>query len=107
MRFTTYNFVRSTILVLGLMSISSMDITAQSLSNQLRSALQGKTKLAEIMPVVDSFFATVPEDIRENGGDGIPKWKHWKRWEWYMARRLDANGDFVGTQNFFFSVFTN
>src|SRR6187549_2564127 len=95
MRFTTYYTMRSTLLVFGLMLTASMTVTAQSLSDQFRAALQGKTKLAEIMPVVDSFFLTVPDDIRENGGEGIPKLKHWKRWEWYMARRLDANGDFV------------
>jgi photosystem II stability/assembly factor-like uncharacterized protein len=95
MRFKTNYLLHNTLLVWVVLLTTSMTITAQSLSDQLRSALQGKTRLAEIMPVVDSFYATVPDNIRDNGGDGIPKLKHWKRWEWYMARRLDANGDFV------------
>src|SRR5690606_30106532 len=74
---------------------SPASVQAQSLGDQLLERLAGRTRLFDIMPVVDSFYLAQSDDIRDNGGDGLPKYKHWKRWEWYMARRLGADGEFV------------
>ncbi|MBK8821010.1 MAG: hypothetical protein IPN49_18720 [Saprospiraceae bacterium] len=47
------------------------------------------------MRTVDSIYALAPQNIRDNGGNGLPKYKHWRRWAWYMERRLDEKGQFV------------
>ena len=67
----------------------------QNLSEQLRTQLEGKTTFPEVMSVVDPFYQNLPADIRNNGGDGLLKYKHWKRWQWYMERRLGPHGEFV------------
>ena len=65
---------------------------SQSLGEQLNDRIKNKKNYYEIMRIVDSIYAAGPADIRENGGDGLPKYKHWWRWAWYMSRRLDENG---------------
>lgn len=68
---------------------------SQSLGEQLNNRLKNKKNYNEIMRIIDSIYAASPADIRENGGDGLPKYKHWWRWSWYMKRRLDENGNLV------------
>lgn len=77
--------------------LSSFSISSQSLSlgEQLEQNLEQKTTLKEIMEEVYTFYESVPDDIREGGGDGLIKLKHWARWEWYMSSRLGENGEFV------------
>src|SRR5690349_20021204 len=57
----------------------------------LKELLQGKTKLSEIMAVVDNYYTTHPEDENEFESEYL----HWKRWEWYMSSHLGHGGEFV------------
>lgn len=65
----------------------------------LQQQLRGKTKLADIMQVVDAYY----EEGRKNTGDGSEEeanaYIHWKRWEWWMSSHLDGNGNFVPNLN--------
>ena len=61
----------------------------------LRPLLKGKTKLNEVMKVVDQHFKS-PQTRKRLGEDMTNRFvKHWKRWEWYMESRLGPNGEFV------------
>lgn len=66
----------------------------------LRQQLQGKTKLADIMQVVDAYYQN-GERINDNDGDEeeANPYIHWKRWEWWMSSHLDANGNIVRNIN--------
>ncbi len=72
-------------------------LNSQSLGDQLRQSLESKKTMKEIMVTVDSFYAVIPNDIRDNGGDGLMKYKHWKRWEWEKGKELGPNGEFVNS----------
>ena len=68
---------------------------------ELKEQLKNKEKMHEIMATVDSYYL----DLESNGiqrNPGEPKYKHWKRWEWYMSGRLGEGGEFVhiGKRNF-------
>ena len=65
-----------------------------AVAQDLKTQLQGKEKLDDIMRVVDSYYAGKPDNWKGPTGD-LPKIKHWKRWEWYMSGRLGENGHFV------------
>jgi hypothetical protein len=69
---------------------------------ELQRELRGKTKLADIMQVVDRYYT---EDDRRNETTGDEDeggaYQHWKRWEWWMSSHLDANGNFVKNINRF------
>ena len=80
---------------LFLLTLSCWSMQAQSLGEQLELQLADKETLPEIMSTVDDFYSRQTEEIREKGGEGLVKLKHWKRWEWYMEGRLGENGDFV------------
>ena len=58
----------------------------------LKQQLQGKSKLTDIMAVVDAYYSN-----GNNSGPGeVEKaYIHWKRWEWWMISHLDGAGDFV------------
>jgi len=81
-------------IVLLLLTLCS-SIEAQSLGEQLEIQLADKETLSEIMATVDVFYKNQSEDIRDRGGEGLVKYKQWKRWEWYMEGRLGENGEFV------------
>src|SRR3990170_3299799 len=66
----------------------SLNLDAQE---ELRQQLVGKTKLWEIMQVVDQYYKSHPVDANEFESDYL----HWKRWEWYMSGRLGHGGEFV------------
>ncbi|MEP6647009.1 MAG: 3-coathanger stack domain-containing protein [Saprospiraceae bacterium] len=85
--------------IIGLLiSFSAITFVAgQSLPDQLKQQLAGKQTLAEIMGVVDPFYLNLTEAQR-NGADGLVKYRHWKRWEWYMSRRLGPHAEFVNIQ---------
>lgn len=70
----------------------AQDLTLQE---QLEENLEGKNTLKGVMDEVYAFYEELPEDIRDNGGDGLMKLKHWARYEWYMSSRLGENGEFV------------
>ncbi|MBK9687582.1 MAG: hypothetical protein IPO65_07350 [Saprospiraceae bacterium] len=70
-------------------------LNGQSLYEKLNQRLVGISNFHETMRIVDSIYAIGGENLRDNGGDGLPKYKHWQRWAWYIGRRLDENGNMV------------
>ena len=75
--------------VCALCTISSFT-SAQSLNE----VLQSKVALEEIMNTVDQYY----QNLQSQGIDrmpGEPRYKHWKRYEWYMSGRLGPDGEFV------------
>lgn len=57
----------------------------------LDSKLEGKTNFFEIMEIVDAHY----DSLNRLGIENLPgerKYKHWKRWEWYMSQNLQADG---------------
>lgn len=73
---------------------------------ELKQQLQGKTKLQDIMKVVDTYYEEGKKNTREEGEaeeggeiDEANPYVHWKRWEWWMSSHLDANGKFVSNIN--------
>lgn len=85
---------RFSLLITFVLSISIVQ-GQESLGIRLESRLEGKTKFADIIKEVDAFYKNTTQEIRDNGGDGIAKFKHWKRWEYEMGRSLGENGTFV------------
>lgn len=65
----------------------------------LRQQLQGKTKLADIMAVVDTYYGADENNSTPNQPEKA--YIHWKRWEWWMSSHLDGNGNFVPNINRF------
>lgn len=62
---------------------------------RLKTLLTGKTRLDEIMPVVERYYSD-PATISDMGQTNATRQlKHWKRWEWYMSSRLGPSGEFV------------
>jgi hypothetical protein len=67
----------------------------------LKTKLQGKTKLPDIMKEVDAYYdeqqnsATNPNKNGPKLEEEGKAYTHWKRWEWWMSSHLDANGNFV------------
>ena len=57
------------------------------------------------MKVVDSFYSKQTIDIQNNGGDGLVKLKHWKRWEWEMGRSLGENETYVNRSQMIWDAF--
>ena len=83
--------IRLSVLVIALSLLQTAGSTAQT---SLQSQLEEKSTLTEIMQVVDNYYQGKAEGWR--GPDGNDrKYKHWKRWEWYMSSRLGKNGEFV------------
>lgn len=66
----------------------------------LRQQLQGKTKLADIMQVVDAYYQN-GQRVTNNGGEVEESnpYIHWKRWEWWMSSHLDDQGNIVRNLN--------
>lgn len=60
----------------------------------LKERLEGRNTLNEIMAVVDDYYRGKPDTWRGYEGN-LPRYKHWKRWEWYMAVRLGPDGAFT------------
>src|SRR4030095_7711990 len=58
---------------------------------ELKQLLDGKTKLPEIMKIVDQYYADHPEEENEFESEYL----QWKRWEWYMSSRVGPNGELV------------
>lgn len=71
------------------------NLYGQSLGERLNQKIKDKKNFHEIMKIVDSIYTIAGTDIRNNGGDGLFKYKHWQRWSWYNERRLDENGKIV------------
>jgi hypothetical protein len=83
------SFIR--ILIITVLSIPLALVSAQS---DLKTALQGKETLSEIMTEVNRHYQGQSEDWQGVNGD-LPRMVHWKRWEWYMSGRLGPQGEFV------------
>ncbi|MBK9735357.1 MAG: hypothetical protein IPO92_10465 [Saprospiraceae bacterium] len=75
----------------------SIIVNQNSLGEQLKRKLVNKTKLNDIMFVVDSFYYTISPEIKNNGGDGLVKYKQWKRWEYMMSKQVNPDGSFVNS----------
>ena len=83
------------ILILHLTTSSVSVVKAQTLGDELKRQLADARTIPEIMAVVEPFYAGLTDEQRNNGADGLIKYKHWKRWEWYMARHHGPNGEIV------------
>ncbi|HZV69493.1 MAG TPA: hypothetical protein VFG10_08115 [Saprospiraceae bacterium] len=70
-------------------------VTAQNGTDSLKQQLVGKTTLAEIMPIVEKYYSEHSEEGTVDGDEFESDYLQWKRWEWYMSRRLGPNGEFV------------
>ncbi len=79
-------------------------LQSQSLGEQLKQILRTKSNMRDIMTSVDSFYARLPADIQNNGGDGLIKIKHWKRWEYEQSKYLGPNGEFVNHKQLIFDA---
>ena len=77
----------------------------KKLGLELKSKLKDKNTLVEIMKEVDSLYKKQTKEIRDNGGDGLVKYKHWKRWEYAMGRSLGENGAFVNRSQMIWNAF--
>lgn len=83
------------IFMLHLMTSLASIVKAQALGEELKRQLADAHTIPEIMAVVEPFYAGLTDAQRNNGADGLIKYKHWKRWEWYMARHHGPNGEIV------------
>jgi photosystem II stability/assembly factor-like uncharacterized protein len=64
-------------------------VTAQPADEELKTLLQGKTKVDEIMQVVDNYYKIhKPETGLEKENDYL----HWKRWEKWARSHTDETG---------------
>jgi len=65
-----------------------------TVSQELKRALGNKTRFNDIMQTVTRYY-------NSKGYTNDPKllseFKKWNRWAWYESRHLDANGDFVNS----------
>jgi photosystem II stability/assembly factor-like uncharacterized protein len=77
----------------------------QKLGLELKSKLKDKSSLSEIMREVDSLYNKQPQEIKDKGGDGLVKYKHWKRWEYEMGRSLGENGAFVNRSEIIWNAY--
>ena len=70
---------------------------------ELQEQLRGKTKLPDIMRVVDAYYDEGKKNLEAReataGEEEANDYIHWKRWEWWMSSHLDANGNFVSNIN--------
>jgi len=57
--------------------------------------LDGVTNFDEAMRIINEEYEKLPQEIRDNGGEGYKKEKHWRRWEYWMSSHLGPNGEFV------------
>ena len=63
----------------------------------LMERIEGKTNFEEIRTIAEDYY----QDLKVQGKkrhSSDPKYKHWKRWEWYHQDRLDPNGDIRANQ---------
>lgn len=84
-------------IILTIIALTSLFISGALAQRdaRLKTLLSGKTRLDEIMPVVERYY-TDPATISDIGErDATRQLKHWKRWEWYISSRLGTNGEFV------------
>ncbi|MFM2393074.1 MAG: hypothetical protein RLZZ546_1056, partial [Bacteroidota bacterium] len=79
-------------------------LNGQTLGEQLKQILRTKKTMREIMVSVDSFYERLPQDLRDNGGNGLIKLKHWKKWEWEQSKYLGPNGEFVNHKQLIFDA---
>jgi hypothetical protein len=94
------NITRVILIVVLLLTQTSTDAQPKFIPDALKAKLQGKTKLVDIMKVVDKFYTEeqegkniIKKDNEEQEEENA--YNHWKRWEWWMSSHLDANGGFV------------
>jgi hypothetical protein len=66
----------------------------------LPDKLTGKTRLADIMPIVNDHYSKLAAMDKKYERE----WKRWKRWEWYMSSRLGHGGAFVDIPQLWFDA---
>jgi photosystem II stability/assembly factor-like uncharacterized protein len=78
---------------LALFLFTSFSGNTQTLNEKLR----GLTNFEEIRNVAEDYYA----NLRKSGAkrhQSDPKYKHWKRWEWYHKDRTDPQGNIQTNQ---------
>lgn len=87
------------VILIAMLVCISYTSMAQPIEPDLLKRLKGKTKLTEIMKVVEKYYAdekrSEKRDVKEQDEPEENSYLHWKRWEWYMQTRLDKDGNFV------------
>ncbi len=86
--------VNQTIIRVLIIAVLTSVIAVASAQSDLKSLLQGKETLEEIMTEVNQYYRGQPEDWQGPNGD-LPRMLYWKRWEWYMSGRLGPQRQFV------------
>jgi photosystem II stability/assembly factor-like uncharacterized protein len=77
---------------------SALVVQAQkSIPPDLQQRLRGKSKLADIMKVVDEYYEYGRRAGQQNPGEieESNEYIRWKRWEWWMSSHLDVNGNII------------
>jgi photosystem II stability/assembly factor-like uncharacterized protein len=92
------------VFVLLCLCFNKQSAAQKHIPQDLQQQLRGKTKLSDIMQVVDAYYDNGRKNIArdEEEGEGVDEsneYVHWKRWEWWMSSHLDANGNFVPNLN--------
>ena len=98
------NRISFLVLIFGFLSLHNAN-GQKKLGLELKSKLKDKNTLVKIMKEVDSLYKKQTKEIRDNGGDGLVKYKHWKRWEYAMGRSLGENGAFVNRSQMIWNAF--
>ena len=88
------NRISLLILIFAFLSLQNAN-GQQRLGLELKSKVKDKNTLVDIMKEVDSLYQKQSKEIQDNGGEGLVKYKHWKRWEYQMGKNLGENGAFV------------
>lgn len=77
---------------------------------ELQEKLQNKTKLSDIMNVVNQYFAEekkeeVSKEKTKTEEEEESPYLQWKRWEYYMSSRLAPTGDLVNVNEKIFQAY--
>lgn len=89
--FFTKNIIVSFLIFLGLFCFSNSN------GQSLRERTKEITNFEEIRKITEDYYS----DLKKRGVEkqpSDPKYKHWKRWEWYHKDRLDGKGNILKNQ---------
>ncbi|HMO33045.1 MAG TPA: hypothetical protein PKE63_00640 [Lacibacter sp.] len=54
---------------------------------ELEEKIRGKDRFSEIVRTVDLYYRSKSSE----DASAMREWKHWKRWEWFMSRYINAD----------------
>ncbi len=89
-------------LAITLLFVCQARLSAQpKIPADLQERLRGKTKLADIMQVVDDYYNHGNrQDVNRNEPEEESNpYIRWKRWEWWASSHLDESGTFLRNYN--------